>query len=137
MPSGNAVMAKNLLLLSVMNETTEWGQRSEKMLEHLKPMILKYPTSFGNWAILLLHQVIGINEIKITGENDPVITACINNYFIPNKLVYFYKETNIALSEKNSENLTLIYVCKNNVCIEKISDINDVIKIIEKADTIE
>ena len=68
-PSANAVMANNLLKLSIIFDKIEWRRQSESMLQELFPLIEKYPASFGIWSVLLMHQVVGINEIAVIGEN--------------------------------------------------------------------
>src|SRR5206468_3721237 len=46
-PSGNAVMANNLLYLSIVFDVSSWRERAETMLHQLKEVIVRYPTSFG------------------------------------------------------------------------------------------
>lgn len=130
MPSANAVMAKNLLILSVTNETSEWRLRAEQMLLHIKSMAIKYPTSFGNWAMLLLQQTVGINEIKIEGAEPLAIAAIIYNKYLPNKTVLFKQTSN----EKNDGDPIQIYLCKNGTCLAPFTDIQVVLPIIEKQD---
>ncbi|HKP31885.1 MAG TPA: thioredoxin domain-containing protein, partial [Chitinophagaceae bacterium] len=52
-PSGNAMMANNLLYLSVVFDKAEWRERFNEMVKSLSDVIRKYPTSFGHWASLL------------------------------------------------------------------------------------
>ena len=52
-PSGNSVMAYNLYHLSILCDKREWGKRSLDMILSLNTAIIRYPTSFGNWACLL------------------------------------------------------------------------------------
>ncbi|HJU45604.1 MAG TPA: hypothetical protein VJ647_02420, partial [Chitinophagaceae bacterium] len=53
-PSGNALMAENLLYLSIMCDRPEWRERAESMVAGLMEVVKTYPTSFGVWAGLLL-----------------------------------------------------------------------------------
>ncbi|MES2430633.1 MAG: thioredoxin domain-containing protein [Bacteroidota bacterium] len=128
MPSGNAIMAKNLLLLSVINEHTKWQQRAEQMLFHLKDMGIKYPTSFGNWVSLILNQTMGTNEIKITSVNPLNAIKAVHSVYIPNKILL----ANDKESTVNG-NLTLFYICKNNVCLPPLKTVEEVIKYVENA----
>jgi uncharacterized protein YyaL (SSP411 family) len=130
MPSANAVMAKNLLILSVTNETSEWRLRAEQMLLHIKSMAIKYPTSFGNWAMLLLQQTVGINEIKIEDADPLAIINIINNKYVPNKTLFFKQTKN----KKDDEKLPKIYLCKNGTCLAPFTDIQGLLPIIEKQD---
>ena len=66
-PSGNAVMALNLLYLSIVFDIREWKTRAEIMVQSLAQAIINYPTSFGVWAMCMQQVITGINEIAITG----------------------------------------------------------------------
>ena len=86
-PSGNAVMAENLYLLSIIFDKPDWRTRADKMLEILSPSIIKYPGSFGIWAYLLLQQVSGINEIAVIGPDFVRVANKILLNFIPNLIL--------------------------------------------------
>ncbi len=53
---GNAIMANNLLKLSIIFDIAEWKQKTDDMLNDMLSMIIKYPSSFSVWAVLLLQQ---------------------------------------------------------------------------------
>src|SRR6476620_7068699 len=67
-PSGNAVMALNLLYLSIVFDIREWKTRAEAMMQSLAQAIINYPASFGVWATCMQQVIRGINEIAITGH---------------------------------------------------------------------
>ena len=71
-PSGNAVMAWNLYSLSILTDKPTGRNRAVSMLESLLQPVVRYPTSFGVWANLLLELVNGTHEIVVLGENAPV-----------------------------------------------------------------
>ena len=135
-PSGNSVMAGNLLKLSVIFDNLEWGERANKMLRAIAPAATKYPGSFGIWASLLLQQQKGVHEIAITGPESLSMAAELSaNYFIPNKILMASKEdqTNFPmLKAKRTSDLTYIYVCKNHVCDTPVKTISDLLKMINK-----
>ena len=135
-PSGNSVMAGNLLKLSVIFDNLEWGERANKMLRAIAPAATKYPGSFGIWASLLLQQQKGVHEIAITGPESLSMAAELSaNYFIPNKILMASKEdqTNFPmLKAKRTGDLTYIYVCKNYVCDTPVKTISDLLRMINK-----
>ncbi|MBA2563378.1 MAG: thioredoxin domain-containing protein, partial [Chitinophagaceae bacterium] len=46
-PSGNSVMAANLLYLSIIFDNKEWKEKAITLVKNLLEIIIKYPTSFG------------------------------------------------------------------------------------------
>jgi len=119
-PSGNAVMAGNLLKLSVIFGNQQWRSRFDKMLVAVSDTAIKYPGSFGIWASLLMHHQKGLNEIAVVGTGALAVATKIQvNFFIPNKVIMATNNEfeNFAMLEgKTSTKTTLIHLCKNYVC---------------------
>jgi uncharacterized protein YyaL (SSP411 family) len=129
-PSGNAIMANNLLKLSIIYNKMVWQQKAEAMLEELFPVIEKHPGSFGIWASFLLKELLGINEITIMGDNYKVIGTEILSQYIPNKIIMgsALHDSNFPMLEKKiSSSDTLIYLCKNYTCIEPLNTAQDLL----------
>jgi uncharacterized protein len=119
-PSGNAVMANNLLKLSIIYDIAEWRQLADGMLSSMLTMVIKYPSSFGLWSIFFLKQVEGINEIVVIGEG--YLPACkeISAFFIPNKIIMGVEKPSNdfpLLQNKTLANNLLMYLCKNYSCM--------------------
>lgn len=133
-PSGNAIMAQNLLQLSIIFDIPDWGARAGKMLQTIAPAAIKYPGSFGIWASLLLQQHKGINEIAITGNDFIEIANTISvNYYIPNKILMISSqgsETLPMLQGKAIDKATFIYICKNYVCKAPVTTIKEFLNLI-------
>ena len=112
-------MAKNIWLLSLIFNKTEWSRQAESMIATLKEMAVKYPTSFGNWAMLILGQVAGINEITISGGTETEdFCKKIQQFYVPNRIIMpvMADNSNFPISEgKFSKSLTLIYLCKKQL----------------------
>ncbi len=68
-PSGNSVMAGNLLYLSYVFDNKEWREKAGAMLGSLAGLITRYPTSFGGWANQLLIMTGDLAEIVVKGQN--------------------------------------------------------------------
>jgi len=121
-PSGNAIMADNLLKLSIIFDKIEWRKRAGSMLETIQPLIKKYPASFSTWSVIFMQQAIGINEIVISGSRYENIANDILFNFIPNKIIITSFGNNSddfpVLQGKPSGTSTLLYLCKGFTCFE-------------------
>jgi uncharacterized protein YyaL (SSP411 family) len=119
-PSGNSVMAANLLYLSLITDNKEWKERAINMLTDLSEMVIKYPTSFANWACTLIDQVAMINEIAVVGEGFEQLRDELLKHFIPNKVFQCSQTTGSGafplLSNKTVFSQPLIYLCRNYTC---------------------
>lgn len=119
-PSGNSLMAANLLLLSVFFDIPEWRQRTEGMLGHVKNFVEKYPISFGLWALCFQFLVYGLKEIVVMGENCNNLVKQILQEYIPLKIIQSSSTENDnwpLLREKVIlSNQTKIYICENYAC---------------------
>ncbi len=137
--SGNSVMAHNLFYLSVILDDTGWKEIATTFLINLSELIIKYPTSFGNWACFLIDLFAGINEIAICGNGFKDLRDELNTYFIPNKILQC-SDKDLGneyplLLQKNYSPKPLIYLCRNYTCqspqeniMSVISRINSYIK---------
>jgi uncharacterized protein YyaL (SSP411 family) len=129
-PSGNAVMAYNLLKLSVIYNIAEWKQCSDMMLSAMLPMVIKYPSSFGLWAALFLQQVEGINEIAVVGKDYEAACTEIAGRYIPNKIIMGAAESLVdfpMLQTTSLANTLLIRLCKNYSCLPPFTSVQNLL----------
>lgn len=130
-PSGNAVMMENLHYLSIIFDNTTWQKLVFRLINSLGNAIIKHPTSFAFWAIVLQTIVYGYNEIVITGQQAGSYLDQINSRFIPNKI--------IQAAETNSPDFSLLknkvfdlkrdlfYLCSNNTCKPVFYTVNELL----------
>jgi uncharacterized protein YyaL (SSP411 family) len=134
-PSGNAVMAYNMLYLAIVFDERSWVTRVEKMLALLDKVIIKYPSSFGFWAGLLQCMVASINEIAVIGENAFKLASLINRMFIPNKIIQsaIFPIAGMPMLERkfSAENETYIYLCRDYACEKPVKVIEDLILLLK------
>ena len=138
-PSGNSVMAENLLQLSIVFDNAAWRARSNKMLTLLSASVMKYPGSFGIWASLKLYQVMGINEIAVIGENFANISKDILLKYLPNMVIMSSAQGNEAfplLAAKPSSESDYIYLCKNYSCLAPFMTSNSLFSEIDRSNKI-
>ena len=134
-PSGNSIMAENLFYLSVVFEKKDWLLKAENLTKNMLEIVVKYPASFAIWAGSILKQVVGINEIAVTGKNPAEIQNELLRLYIPNKVFQTAdKEAPFPLLQHKTygEN-ALIYVCKNYQCLVPVDKISMLKNVIEKS----
>ncbi|MEO7802848.1 MAG: thioredoxin domain-containing protein [Ginsengibacter sp.] len=131
LPSGNSVMAQNLLYLSLVLNKSEWKNKALINLAQMINLLKKYPSSFGNWACAFINQVFEVNEISVIGLNYTALRNELLQYFVPNKVLQSSEELNDSfplLSHKAANDKTLIYLCKNYSCQSPEANVGNFMK---------
>jgi uncharacterized protein YyaL (SSP411 family) len=126
-PSGNSVMAFNLNYLSVIFDKKNWRERSLAILSSLGRVIVKYPSSFGNFACLLLEAVDGSHEIVITGSDHESLHTEVLHEYIPHRILMATGKADSSfplLAGKEVNKQALVYVCKNYTCLSPVNSVN-------------
>lgn len=134
-PSGNAVMAGNLLYLSCIFDNNEWRERAMSMISSLESALLKYPNSFGVWASLVFSVVLKNKEIVLTGNNFSKVHWEILHSFIPCKILQVSglpHEKMPLLAGKAFDNPVQIYLCDNFRCLSPVDNLLDLLQHIDK-----
>lgn len=135
-PSGNSLMVLNLLYLGIIFDKQDWKLRVVKMLKAVQETTIKYPSSFGNWAIASYLMVAGMHEIVLTGENLKTILQEILHIFIPNKVLQisvadFDDKSFPLLKGKDSFNEPVIFLCKDYACHTPVHNIESFIRLLD------
>ncbi len=132
-PSGNSIMAKNLEYLSIVFDNKAWQQRSVNMIESLKTIILKHPNSFAIWASIAINKATGINEISIIGNNMMPQLQKMLLLYIPNKILISSNKVSTLpiLAEKKVLENTMLYLCRNNVCLSPFNSYTNLFSYLE------
>jgi uncharacterized protein YyaL (SSP411 family) len=136
-PSGNAVMAYNLYRLGILLDNPGWKQQGMDMVSSLGQAISRYPTSFGNWACLLLEIVAGTSEIAVVGENYQQGLTDMQQFYIPHRVVMGAKDPDpsVALLAGKSSDRTLSYwLCRNYSCQLPVFSAKELISLIDRGD---
>jgi uncharacterized protein YyaL (SSP411 family) len=124
-PSGNAVMAGNLLYLSVVFNKPNWREHATDISQNLGTAIIRYPTSFGVWASLVQMETNGVKEIVATGANVKNYVKRLLQVFLPNKILQtavFFEEGFPLLEGKEFAEETVYYICENYTCKEPVTN---------------
>ncbi len=120
-PSANAVMAKNLLLLGMLMERSEWTERGEQMLHTISSSALRYPYSFGYWNVLLQRLLKGNKTGVISGTAGSKALKEFQKSYAPDVypvLADSYDEAGIPiLKDKKPEEAISIFICTSQECL--------------------
>jgi uncharacterized protein YyaL (SSP411 family) len=103
------------------------------MISSLVNAIVRYPTSFGGWACILLEISIGTNEIVVISEESQRILIQILKEYIPHKVIMSATEGSnsfplLSGKEKNKE--AALYLCRDYTCENPVSTISALIDLI-------
>jgi uncharacterized protein YyaL (SSP411 family) len=134
-PSGNSVMAGNLLYLSHVFDNREWKEKARSMLGSLEGLITRYPASFGGWANQLLMLTEGLSEIVVTGGKFNEILFDILHIFIPSKIFQSSSVPNEIfplLTGKQYFDPFSIYLCENYVCKAPVNSLPALMQLLNK-----
>ncbi len=121
-PSGNALMAENLLKLSVYFDIPEWRQRSEDMILYISNFAGKYPVSFGRWNLNMLLLVYGLKEIVVMADDYASLVQKILQEYIPLKVIQAAQQPDegwpLLRGKVILPNQTKIYICEDYNCLQ-------------------
>ena len=133
-PSGNSVMATNLLYLGIVLDNNEWKERSARLCEGLNEVILKYPGSFAVWATLLNAFTYEMSEIVLSGDEQREKHLGFLSYFVPNR-IFQLTSANQAdfplLRKKPVSGLSQFFLCRNYSCQQPVTELGEFLRLVE------
>ena len=118
LPSANAVIAENFLILGHLNYNNEDLEKSEIMLNALLSDMKESPSAYNKWNSLLLKQIFPFYEIAVVGSNAKEKLMDLKKNNLPNTLIVGSSAPSGKPLFKNRyvEGETFIYVCKEKTC---------------------
>lgn len=129
-PSGNSVMADNLVQLGILFDLPEWKEHSAKMLLGLQDAVVRYPGSLGVWASLLLKKSKGFNELVIVGKDYESMRDEILRLFRPLVILQSSAESNrtfpLLSNRETSGNRTFFYLCREYACLQPTAEMQEI-----------
>ncbi len=141
-PSGNSVAVFNLLKLSRISGDIELTNKALNIIKVFSNLINSSPSSFTQ-SLAALDFAFGPSyEIVICGEEDSAGTnemlKVINEHFLPNKILILNssKDTEIKRiapflkNQKQVQNKTTVYVCRNYECKLPVTKKEDLEKLL-------
>lgn len=129
-PSGNGIMADNLVQLGILFDIQEWKERSVKMLLGLQDAVVRYPGSFGVWASLLLKKSKGFAELAVVGKDYEACRDEILRLFRPHVILQSSAESNrtfpLLSNRETSDGRTLFYLCREYACLQPTAEMQEI-----------
>jgi uncharacterized protein YyaL (SSP411 family) len=104
------------------------------MISSLSTAIIRYPTSFGAWACLLLEKICGTYEIAVIGSEYTTLYDQLLAEYMPYKIIMgsISGDNNYPLlSGKGSNEQTMIYLCHNYACQKPVSTIVELLSFLK------
>jgi uncharacterized protein YyaL (SSP411 family) len=133
MPSANAVMAHNLLLLGLCLERTPWMEQADHMLQSLCEASIRSPYSFAYWGTLLQRTLFESKTVIAVGRDAKKSLAELRKYFLPDCfLLAFEKEISelTILKDKFFSDESLIFVCTQQACLSPVRNVEGSLRLI-------
>lgn len=115
-PSSSSTIVRQLKRLGLFFDDDNYSAIADQLLANVFPQIKTYGSAYSNWAILLLEEIYGINEIALTGHKGVTFRQELDQHYIPNKIVLGGMEENLPLLEHRIGTETKAYLCKNKTC---------------------
>ena len=133
-PSGNAVMAINLLKLAALTGQMEYREHAVEMLKRVRDAVEKYPSSFSRWAQAMALLTEPLYEVAIVGpEALSMATDFQQRAFLPNSVIMAATKANekypLLAGRGTADERTLIYVCQDFTCQMPVSSIPEALKL--------
>ena len=93
-------------------------------------MMVKYPTSFGVWLIVMLEMIKGTNEIVLMGEYESALKELLSQY-LPHAIIMASSSANeqypLLKNKPVNETLTF-YLCRNYACEKPVFSIGELLQ---------
>lgn len=134
-PSGNALMAQNLLMLALLFDEPAWRQQAEQMMMQLSHVIVKYPTSFGAWMLGFYMARTGFQEVVLLGSGYAAAQRSLLRYFLPHCVLMAAPGADDRfplLAGKQAGNPLLIYLCENYACRQPVQTPEELLQLLHK-----
>ena len=129
-PSGNSIMASNILQLAMYFDLTGYKERSFQMVHNFSQPVISYPTSFAAWAGVLLQIIYPPLEIAILGPGSREALMELNKAYLPHKIIMANDtESNEypLLAGKKAESKIKFYLCQNFSCQKPVYTIAELL----------
>jgi len=105
------------------------------MVSSLSNVIVRYPTSFGVWAVLLAEIADGIKEVVVVGGGASILAKRLLAEYIPHKIFMVSetgKEQLPLLTGKTPFDKPLIYLCREYSCLKPVTDVKQLLELINE-----
>ena len=125
-PSGNALICSSLHYLGHVFDQDKWTLHAEKMMHSMRPSLLQYPSSFGNWAQTFYQMSTGMTELVGIGPTVHESLPAFNAVFLPNtiRITSQVQNDQIPLLKAKKCIDNQYFICKNKTCSEPMPHVD-------------
>ena len=133
-PASNSVMAHNLFLLGHYLSNEDYIVKARRMLSAVKPRLVTGGAYYSNWSRLMLRLVMQVYEVAIVGEDCFEKRKELDHHFLPDMILSGSIGESLLplLKDKFKPEETTVYVCRDKVCQQPVSEIEDALLQMEK-----
>jgi uncharacterized protein len=135
-PSGNSVMAANLLYLGTVFDLQDWKQRAKGNTAGLQEVIGRYPGSFGVWATLLNAITYQLYEIVQAGSPSDEEFKEFLSKWIPNRV---FQKNSVShpdfplLRNKPVQGTSRFFLCRDYSCQQPVKEVAELISLLKNS----
>jgi hypothetical protein len=117
-PSANSVMARILHILGLLYERDDLSEISDRMLATVKDHAVKYPSSFANWASVMIDKAFPYFNVAIAGPECREKAAGLRKNYLPQIFICGSEKSSElpVFKDRFIEGETMIYVCTGREC---------------------
>ena len=135
-PSGNSVMATNLLYLGTVFDSSAWKQRAAGNAGSMIEITKRYPGSFGVWATLLNGLTYPLYEIVLSGDSDDQKHREFLAKGIPNRVFQLTSVTPLEfpiLRNKPVQGPSRFFLCRDYACQQPVKEVSELAGLIKNS----
>jgi uncharacterized protein len=131
-PSSNALMASNLLLLSRYLSNNSYFELASHMYAHMRELVVKDSVWLSCWADFALLFTQPSTEVYIVGNENVEIGSELRKYYSEPQIMIFGSNSESDLEVFEGKTLKSgIYVCQNKVCQLPVNTLNEALNILK------
>jgi uncharacterized protein len=130
-PSTNAVMAHNLLVLGKLCYEDTYHATALAMLEKVRPLMVQEPAYLAHWGLTAVALLQGMPEVVIVGPKSQEMAKALHRHFRPGVVMALAdaEETVPMTAGKKAVNgRTTLYVCHNKACRQPVHTVEEAMK---------
>src|SRR5690606_3370749 len=129
-PSATSAIVRQLHRLGLIFDEQRYLDISKQMLANVAPHMAAYGSGYSNWAIQLLEEVYGSNEIVLSGPDWQLMRKELDCHYIPNKMLVGGTKGTLPLLAGRISDKTQAYVCWNKTCSLPVEDVDKLLTLI-------
>jgi uncharacterized protein YyaL (SSP411 family) len=131
-PASASSMAKCLFRLGHLLGNKAYLEMARHMLMQMQTEIRQYGAGYSNWAQLQLWMSSPFYELAIVGKGVDEMRNAFRKHSLPN-VIFAGSSTTSGLGilkDRYKADATVIYVCKDQTCLEPLTDVSRVLQLI-------